>query len=643
MRFWAYCFGLLLLLVCPDLAIGQYMRMTTDNPADDTRLKGIGEITIVTITLNTDHDRDGSLQTCNSHSDACGAPATSQPLNIFSYTLAFKAVGGTVSWGTFTAADANYVTIIPQIQSDTEVEINQALPAGRVTDPGLVTLGSIAVTVLAGAPALTLQNGPGTLNPFGFGTGFGTFCDAFMFGNTYVHGDPSDPCGAGNNIVGDWFDFDGVTSGSSSAPVPTITATPNPQATEGIPMTPIQVTATDPDASNTLTITQSGMPEDLTFAADAPGPSPRHATISGTPGLTDGNPLGLPYGRYYRIVLTVSDGTEFGFASVVSTLWIYNVDRWPTLDPVANMSVDQGSTADQAITGSDPDGGGEFVTFTKVAGPGFMTVTTISPGLGNIHLAPMLGSAPTSYAATVRATSGPGPNVGTSDRTFTITVAAVATSCPASVFHDSDNGTVRLGSGKPTWSGNVQPSSGCYSNGDVVASSFVMKYAGGEIPASETSVGGDKNADGIEEVQVTFTKGDLRDLFRGTSLANGHNEVTVTLEASLSNGGALSGTTVLDLVNNGRFATATVAPNPLNPVATLTYTILRPGAVRVDLFDIQGRWMRRIVDEPFQAAGIHDATIDGRDAHGAKLPSGVYYIRGTSAEGEFKQLITILK
>jgi len=61
------------------------------------------------------------------------------------------------------------------------------------------------------------------------------------------------------------------------------------------------------------------------------------------------------------------------------------------------------------------------------------------------------------------------------------------------------------------------------------------------------------------------------------------------------------------------------------------------------MFDIQGRLVRRIVDQPVMAAGTHEAMIDGRGERGEKLPSGVYFIRGTSAEGEFKHIVTILK
>jgi len=65
--------------------------------------------------------------------------------------------------------------------------------------------------------------------------------------------------------------------------------------------------------------------------------------------------------------------------------------------------------------------------------------------------------------------------------------------------------------------------------------------------------------------------------------------------------------------------------------------------VRIDMFDIQGRLVRRLVDVPAMTAGTHDVKIDGRGERGERLPSGVYYIRGTSSEGAFQQLVTILK
>jgi hypothetical protein len=227
--------------------------------------------------------------------------------------------------------------------------------------------------------------------------------------------------------------------------------------------------------------------------------------------------------------------------------------------------------------------------------------------------------------------------------TFDMTTVFIRGACPATVFNGYP--VIRLGSGKPTWFAFVQPMGGCYTNADVVLSSLVLKYAGKQISAdvTKTTINSDKNHDGIQEIQVNFSKASLRTLFSGTGLGNGHNLVTLTLEANLTTGGRLSGTTQVDVFNNGDFSAASVSPNPLNPTAAVSYTISKPGYVRIDMFDIHGRLVRRIVDEAVMAAGTHEATIDGRGERGEKLPSGVYFIRGTSAEGEFKHIVTILK
>jgi len=165
-------------------ADAQYMRITTDNPADSGKLRATGT-TILTITLDTVHDRDGTVQFCNSHTSRnCGVPTPNQPLSLFEYTIALKAAGGTVAWGTFTPNDAAYGELSPQMSNSTEVEINRT----RLTNfdpPGLHTLGTLPVTPLSGNPEIQVQIGAGTLNTFGFGTGFGTSCDGYIFGNEH--------------------------------------------------------------------------------------------------------------------------------------------------------------------------------------------------------------------------------------------------------------------------------------------------------------------------------------------------------------------------------------------------------------------------------------------------------------------------
>src|SRR5437667_10843024 len=101
------------------------------------------------------------------------------------------------------------------------------------------------------------------------------------------------------------------------------------------------------------------------------------------------------------------------------TVTVNNVNRNPVLAQPANMTVNEGATANQTLTATDADG--NALTFRKVSGPTYMTVTTVTAGTGtgtgNIQLAPGFSDAGTA-AATVRASDG----IANSDRTLTVTV-----------------------------------------------------------------------------------------------------------------------------------------------------------------------------------------------------------------------------
>src|SRR5882762_2453175 len=184
---------LLLCLAGPSQA--QYMKITTDNPADPTRLRSSGG-TILTLTLDTIHDRDGSPQSCNSHTRAAGCmpPASAEPLDLFGYTITLAAIGGTVTWGTFAAADPDYEPLGQDLANDTQTEFVRFAPPTTTTPAGLITLGSITVAVVSGAPEIQIAHGTQTIDPFGYGTGFHTHCDSFQYPNTYLLGDPNFVC-----------------------------------------------------------------------------------------------------------------------------------------------------------------------------------------------------------------------------------------------------------------------------------------------------------------------------------------------------------------------------------------------------------------------------------------------------------------
>ncbi|HXF59167.1 MAG TPA: T9SS type A sorting domain-containing protein, partial [Candidatus Saccharimonadales bacterium] len=220
--------------------------------------------------------------------------------------------------------------------------------------------------------------------------------------------------------------------------------------------------------------------------------------------------------------------------------------------------------------------------------------------------------------------------------------ATITNELPATVF---TSGTVRLGSGKPKQCFQIEPVSDSYVNSDVVLSSIVATYNATTVPANpeKTTLDGDKNGNGISEITACFTKANLRILFAG--LPSGHNNVTIHISGTLTNGSAFGGDVTLDVVSNGNFTAvvSSVSPNPLNPNTALNYITTKPGQVRIAMYDLQGRLVRTIQDAAYVAAGQHEVLVDGRGNHGEKLASGVYFIRGETAEGTFKNTITILK
>lgn len=68
-----------------------------------------------------------------------------------------------------------------------------------------------------------------------------------------------------------------------------------------------------------------------------------------------------------------------------------------------------------------------------------------------------------------------------------------------------------------------------------------------------------------------------------------------------------------------------VRPNPFSRSATIRYETTRGGA-ELSIFDASGRWVRTLVDQAAED-GFRSVTWDGRADDGARVRSGVYYVR----------------
>jgi hypothetical protein len=69
------------------------------------------------------------------------------------------------------------------------------------------------------------------------------------------------------------------------------------------------------------------------------------------------------------------------------------------------------------------------------------------------------------------------------------------------------------------------------------------------------------------------------------------------------------------------------APNPFNPKTTIRFALPAPSAVRLAVYDVQGRLVRELLAGRTLQAGQQAVVWDGRDGAGHALGSGVFFYR----------------
>ena len=79
------------------------------------------------------------------------------------------------------------------------------------------------------------------------------------------------------------------------------------------------------------------------------------------------------------------------------------------------------------------------------------------------------------------------------------------------------------------------------------------------------------------------------------------------------------------------------APNPFNPATVIRFSLSRTADVRLDIYDLRGRRIERLLDEP-REPGFH--TLDYRPAN---LASGVYILEMRAGTFRGTQRLVLLK
>lgn len=87
---------------------------------------------------------------------------------------------------------------------------------------------------------------------------------------------------------------------------------------------------------------------------------------------------------------------------------------------------------------------------------------------------------------------------------------------------------------------------------------------------------------------------------------------------------------------------ASIAPNPFNPRTEIRLELERAGRVAVEIYGVDGRRVRSLLDEE-RAPGEIVVQWNGADDAGRRMPSGAYFCRMTSEGTEDLRKVTLVK
>jgi PKD repeat protein len=681
-----------LFVAAPAWAQHMYLDTNNDGVHTDADVVNPSGPTHVDVWLDTNHDRDGSPQTCNSHTGAPaadeGSPSTSG-LGFFGYDIFLVVSHGTVVWGEF--EDKIGFEKLPNdelnTRNETGIHITRFADLGDEKPAGRYKLGSMTVSVSAGTPSIFFSPMVG----WDFSS-FGTECSASAeFPNSYVYGV-------------DWFDADGALYGGTinhepvlgpSAPIRVIANHPVDQA----------LVATDEDGQ-ALTFSKASGPDYVTVSTTDPGLGQASGSIHVAPGNSD-------YGDA-SVVVRTSDGI-FWSDRTVSIAVQHELD----LNPQSDVTLTAGAVAYQPLYADNPLGAA--LQFYVASGPSFVSIdspiygirTRITPtprdlGTWTVTLGVTNGTIRSEKSFTIVvqrngldhppavAMGGPAQGfvgravsfdashttdpdgdalafawdfgdaasatgaqvehrystagdytVGLTVRDPGLSVSATTTahivpSAPARAFLVGGMGAIFAGGSEVSI--RVQAIGASFGNEEIStadASSFVLSSAAGQVAAIgwDRSAERDADRDGTPDQGILFAASDVANLLGAYA---GHRDVELAIQGDLSGGGRFSAPLTMQVIRHGGPLSAGISPNPLNPVGQLSFVTSSPGSADVKIFDVSGRLAHHPIDHSLLPAGFHEVSV-GHGSAGEALPSGIYYYRIETREGVARGRFAIVR
>jgi len=228
-----------------------------------------------------------------------------------------------------------------------------------------------------------------------------------------------------------------------------------------------------------------------------------------------------------------------------------------------------------------------------------------------------------------------------------ITSVTIQKAAVARTFTTAGDKTIRLASDKPAWCVYAEAVNGTFDLQDVDPRTVELVSQGtGSVDRISAQSGktlriGDRDRNSIPDASFCFAKDDLRRLF---DRIVGRRDLTGTLEGRLASGPGFTSAIPLTVIGGEEDdESAALSPNPLNPEGVLRFTLARSGPLRVQIFDTRGRLVRTLLATDSSPAGPIEVRVDGRNAEGGNLASGVYLFRVSSPDGVRAGRFVVLK
>ena len=84
-------------------------------------------------------------------------------------------------------------------------------------------------------------------------------------------------------------------------------------------------------------------------------------------------------------------------------------------------------------------------------------------------------------------------------------------------------------------------------------------------------------------------------------------------------------------------------PNPFNPSTTISFSLPAECAVRLEVYDVSGRLVARLIDGERRSAGLNNVEWNGRDASGRTAVSGIYVYRLVAGKETISRKMVLLR